>query len=148
MTYNPQNNVLEYLYNQYSQKYHQKGFLKVQTYTARRNFPVADAQIEISKNFPQGKYTIGILKTDQAGATSEIVLPAADKSLSEHPGSANAYTTFDIIIKHPSFVEVRIHNIPVFEGILSLQEVDLIPIATAPDQQKYIEYNVKEPDNL
>lgn len=135
----------EQQYLQFVQAHPARGKVKVETFTARRTFPVANATVEIAKLFPEGKYVIHTATTDNAGATSEIELPAPPRDLSEVPGSTEPYAVYNVTINHPDYGEVIVHNMPVFAEILSIQKIDLIPLSAIPQAQKPVEYTVIEP---
>lgn len=135
---------VEKLFEEYVKEHPKEGKLRVQTLTARRTFPVANATVEISKRFNEEKYIIGTYKTDESGLTPIITVPTAQRLYSQEPGFKQPYSTFDAIITHPNFTEIRVRNIAVFEGVVSYQVVDMIPKAATPGAKPYIEYIVQQ----
>ena len=53
--------------------------------------------------------------------------PAPDKSLSLSPGSYKPYSTYDISVSADGYLTEYFYDVPVFEGITSLQPVSLKP---------------------
>lgn len=135
---------VEKLFEEYVKEHPKDGKLKVQTLTARRTFPIENATVEISKRFKQGKYIIGTYETDKSGLTPIITVPTASKVYSQEPGLKQPYSTFDAIVTHPDFTEIRIRNIAVFEGIVSNQVIDMIPKSAMPSDKPYIEYTSQQ----
>ncbi|MFZ2537463.1 MAG: hypothetical protein WAX04_00990 [Oscillospiraceae bacterium] len=135
-------------YESYKKANPETGYLKVKTFTARRAFPVKNAVVEVSKNFPSGRYLISQLVTNQDGITDVIELPTPSKQLSEVPGTPNPFTTVDIKIKHKEFVEMNFFDVPVFQGITSIQKADLLPLAAAPDGTSSVDIAQTEPSDL
>ena len=84
--------------------------------------------------------------TDGSGKGALISLPAQPAERSEQPGDAHPYTTYDVKVTHPQYAPVTIRDVTVFDGVLSLQKVDLTPIAALPDGVTEFEYTVKAPE--
>ncbi len=124
------------------------GYLKVKAFTARRAYPVANAVVEVSKNFPGGRYVISELVTNQDGITDVISLPTPQKQLSEVPGNPKPFTTVDVKIKHKDFVEMNFIDVPIFQDITSIQKADLLPTAAAPSEVQSIDIPEYEPSDL
>lgn len=135
-------------YRKYAEEHPRQGKLMVQTFTARRTYPVEGAVAEISKTFPTGKYVIATLTTDESGKTQEIILPTAQKILSEVPGQKQPYSTFDITITHPEYIGVRVKSVPVFQDVTAMQVIDLTPKSASPDGREFIEYTADQPFDL
>ena len=91
-----------------------------------------NAQVNLYKVFPDGAYLIDSQFTDSSGQVDPVTVPALERSLSETPGDAAPYVSYRITVSHPDFVDAVIEQVPVFEGVVSLQAVDLIPTAAAP----------------
>lgn len=142
------NKTPEELYQIYQKENPQTGNLRVQAFTARRTYHVPDAVVEVSKNFPSGRYVIARMVTDQSGATEMISLPAPDKDLSEVPGNTHLFTRVDVKVKHKNFVETNFLDVPVFQGITSNQIADMMPLAAAPDGMRSIDLVEHEPTDL
>ncbi len=73
-------------------------------------------------------------------------VPSPTRAGSEQPGDAHPYTTYDVRVTHPNFAPVSIRGVTVFEGVRSLQKVDLVPVAALPDGMTEIEYTVGAPE--
>lgn len=102
-----------------------KGYLKLQLTTARQALPVPNAKITISKTIGDETYSFVEVTTDEDGLTPLIALPAPDKALSEIPQSKKPYASYDILIEHPKYRTVQLINVPVFDGITSIQPVEM-----------------------
>lgn len=128
------------------------GTLKVQVYTARRTLPVEDATVAISRNTPEGEQEIVTLTTNNSGTTQTVSLPGVPASLTEVPGlNLEHYFkqySYNIEVTHPDYVSVLFKNVPIFQGIQSIQSIDLIPKAIAQDQNKEEIVDETEPDIL
>jgi len=114
-------------WNEYLSRNPKTGLLKVQTTTANGLVPVSDARVIIEKNIGSDSFVIGVFLTDINGQTAMVQLPAPDKSLSLMPSAASPYSFYTIKIMHPNYQDVINFNVPIFEGITSVQPVGMIP---------------------
>ena len=119
-------------YEQFQQENPDSGVIKTQVFTARRTYPVENAQVNLYKVFPDGVYLIDSQFTDHSGQVKPVTVPALERSLPETPGDPAPYVSYRITVSHPDFMDAVIEQVPVFEGVTSLQAVDLIPAAAAP----------------
>ena len=119
-------------YEQFQQENPDSGVIKTQVFTARRTYPVENAQVNLYKVFPDGAYLIDSQFTDRSGQVKPVTVPALERCLSEPPSDPAPYVSYRITVSHPDFMDAVIEQVPVFEGVTSLQAVDLIPAAAAP----------------
>lgn len=107
------------------------GTIISQVRTSDAYLPIENATVAYYENDPTGvKELVGLRKTDSSGKTQPIELSAPDASASqqpEQPGDPEPYRTVDIIADHPDFNRVTILNVQVFEGILTYQDIMLVP---------------------
>ncbi len=108
------------------------GTIKTQVFTARGAYPVEQAQVDLYKVFPEGDYLISRQYTDRSGQVNPVTVPVYQRSLSESPGDSTPYVSYRIAVTHPGFADAVIEQVPVFEGVTSLQSVNLIPMAATP----------------
>ena len=132
-------------YEAYCREYPDTGTVKVQIFTAKRTFPVQGAQVNLYKQFPGGSYLISSQFSDQSGQVLPVTVPARDRGNSNAPGG-EAALDYVITVTHPDYVNVIIEHVPVYDGVVSLQAVDLVPTAAAPDGSgRYTEYPAEQP---
>ncbi|MGN1339325.1 MAG: carboxypeptidase-like regulatory domain-containing protein [Oscillospiraceae bacterium] len=106
------------------------GSLSFRTYTARNALPVPNANIVVFKEIGGQRHTFYTLTTDRSGQTEEVTIPAPPSSLSQSPTSAvQPYSLYDAEITAEGFDPVSVKNLPIFEGILSVQRTAMIPTA-------------------
>lgn len=106
------------------------GQLRFRTFTARGALPVKDAVCIVTKDFNGQTLVISSQTTDMSGQTEIISLPAPPRSLSQTPNSTVLpYALYDATISAKGFEKIVLKNIPIFEGILSVQNAALIPLA-------------------
>lgn len=101
---------------------------------SRGTFPVENAEVTI---FDRDNNVIKKVTTDNSGRTDRIILQALPKALSESPNGENKDVSkfYNARIDAENFVSVLIKNIPVFEGITSLQSYDMLYKGAANSQE-------------
>ncbi len=119
-------------YEQFQLENPASGTIKTQVFTARGAYPVEQAQVDLYKVFPEGDYLISRQYTDRSGQVDPVTVPVYQRSLSESPGDSTPYVSYRIAVTHPGFADAVIEQVPVFEGVTSLQSVNLIPMAATP----------------
>lgn len=104
------------------------GSMQFRIYTARGALPVEGAQCRITKVFGGQEQTLFTLITDSSGKTVAVSLPAPPKELSQTSGGKiQPYALYDASVTAKGFATVKLLNIPVFEGVLSLQRTAMVP---------------------
>lgn len=136
-------------YARFSAANPQRGNIKTQAFTARGTYPVKDVTVVISKMFESGEYIISTQKTDIAGKTEPVSVPAPNVDLSEAPGQTmTPFATYKVTFTHPTFATVVSKQLPVFSGTTAMQTVNLMPLSTNPGGSSSIEYITTEPSDL
>lgn len=123
-----------------------EGSLRFQVTVGRGVIPIEGADITVSKTINGKKYIFEATTTDQDGLSKTITLPAPDRQLSLSPGEPDAYSTYDARIDHPGYSSMEFLNIPIFEGITSLQSARMLP--TFEGNQEPIVIREYEPQTL
>lgn len=115
-------------YRQFVDETPNRGTLQFVVSAARQALPVPDARCEVSKVIGGEKHVFYTLVTDRSGQTETVSLPALPSALSQTPeGNIQPYVLYDAKVTKPGFNEVIIENLPIFEGVKSVQRVNLIP---------------------
>lgn len=105
-----------------------QGMLRFRTYTARNALPVPNARVVVFKVIGGKPHTFYELVTDRSGQTEEVPLPTPSSQLSQTPDSGvQPYSLYDADITAVGYVPVYVRNLPIFEGILSVQRTALVP---------------------
>lgn len=103
------------------------GKLLFQVTSGQGAFPIAEAKVVITKNLTDG-YALSITTaTDESGRTQEFSLPAPDKSLSQSPGGKDVFAIYNAVITAPGYTTVAVQEIPIFDGITTIQPINLSP---------------------
>ena len=107
-----------------------RGAIVFRVYAARQAYPVSGVKCVISKKFGGKAYEIVSLTTDSSGQTRPVALPAPSRELSQnYENDIQPFALYDATVSKEGFAEVVLYDIPVFDGIQSVQRVSMIPIA-------------------
>ncbi len=129
---------------EFRQKNTGKGTIQFKVYTAREAMPIAEARCVISKKINNNTYELRTLITDSSGQTAPETLPAPPRELSQSfENNVQPFSLYDATIIKSGFAEVILRDIPVFDGVQSIQNVSMIP---APSGEEITE-NITEVDN-
>lgn len=109
------------------------GYMIVRVTTARGAIPLEDAVVTIHNYAPEFENgrgdIIGVYSTDASGLTERFALPAPPKALSMSPGNGKSYQTYNVSVFKDGYYQQQYINAPVFEGITSIQNADMIPLS-------------------
>ena len=99
-----------------------QGYIKVQASIANGAMPISGAQVSVRQDGIELVLTV----TDENGETEEIPLKAPSKALSEQYETVmRPYSVYDVFTDKDGYVPVRNLNVPVFDGIVSIQSVNM-----------------------
>jgi hypothetical protein len=111
------------------------GQLVFRVTTARGAIPLEGAQITVRPHQPEpgdeGRgQTIAVLYSDRDGKTEPLALPTPPRSDSLTPTDSGVlpFATYDAEVYLPNYFAPEYTRIPIFDGITSIQSVDLIPL--------------------
>ena len=108
-------------------------------------FPVAGATVTITKPLNERLGISVTVTTDESGKTPPLSLPTPSKELSQSPNNGIVYAAYQADISAPNHVTTKIRDLPVFDGIITIQPVNLSPDfgQNTPEPE---EIEDKEPD--
>ncbi len=115
------------------------GYLSVHVVTARGAIPLSGASVIIrsddeQNSQPEGQI-IAILHTDADDNTRTYPLPTCSRSASLTPGNQKPYTAYRVDVSMLHYSATTFVGVPIFDGVTSLQPVNLIP---APEDGRNI----------
>lgn len=126
-----------------------EGYLIVRVTTALGAIPLQGATVLIRNYEETGEEAGDVIRslvTDRDGLTPQITLPAPPTASSFVPGSKDASSFFNIDVSYPGYYLQYYTSVPVFDGITSVQNVDLIPLPQngypdnrTPDDQRFFD---------
>ncbi len=128
-------------YNKFIDENSKYGKLRVQTYASLQVFPIQNAKVSVEKEFDDGTHIFAEEYTDIDGVAENITLPTKSKELSLTPDSPIPYATYTVRVTHPQFESITFSNVPIFEGIESLQPVAMLPLNSTNQRTQIFEEN-------
>lgn len=114
------------------------GYIQVHAYTAKAQLPLRNVAIAVTND--QGK-TIALRMTNSSGKIDrpvEIQVPIPAAGLSPNTGIV-PYTTVNLYAKVADYEEIEANNIQVFPGIITVQDLQMIPLSELPQYQNQVE---------
>lgn len=104
-----------------------RGSLMFRVYTGREAVVIEGAECVITKKINGVIHTIAKLVTNSSGQTPVQELPAPPKELSQQSeNTVQPFALYDAAVTKPGFVRVVLKDIPVFDGVQSVQSVFMI----------------------
>ena len=122
------------------------GTLLFQVTGGQGAFPVDGATITITKALDDRLGLSVTVVTDESGKTDPISLPAPSRALSQAPNGGVVYAAYQAEVSAPNYVTTEIRDLPVFDGITTIQPVNLTPDIGGQRRNEVEEIEDKEPD--
>jgi hypothetical protein len=108
------------------------GYMIVRVTTARGAIPLEGATVTVQNydpEFEKGRGdVIAVYTTGDSGLTEKFSLPAPSGALSMSPGNGKSYESYILTVTKGGYYRQEYVNVPVFEGITAIQNVDMIPL--------------------
>ena len=109
------------------------GFLTTIVSTANGALPIRNANVTIYERGEGEEKSpsdvIYQLTTDISGRTEKVALNTKSKDLSTSPDNNLPFLSYDIYVNADGYYDASFFNVPIFQGISSLQNVHLIPLS-------------------
>lgn len=108
----------------------QIGYIQFQVYQnspLRGILPVANAKITVSKSIGDSYFISKVLWTNIDGKSDPVPLPTVQGNLSLTPGNGRLYSTYNATVEAQNFLTTDVFDISVYEGVVSIQPINLIP---------------------
>ena len=122
------------------------GTLLFQVTGGQGAFPVEGATITITKALADGLSLSLRVVTDESGKTVPLSLPAPSRVLSQAPNGGVVYAAYQAEVSAPNYVTTDIRDLPIFDGITTIQPVNLTTDIGGQRQNEVEEIEDKEPD--
>lgn len=127
-------------YEQFTERNIGRGTIVFRVYTAREALPIKGARCALSKRIAGSKYEITEMLTDESGQTPPQTLPAPSKELSQHvENNIQPFALYDATVKMDGYANVILKDIPIFDGVQSIQRVAMVPDADDGESETIME---------
>lgn len=104
------------------------GYLKVMVTAADNALPIEGATVTVTSGAGQGATLINKQTTNSSGETMQIALSTPPKELSLTPGNTNTFARYNVRVDFPGYYTVENIDVPVFDGQVSMQPTQMIPL--------------------
>ncbi len=109
--------------------YNGEGFIVVNVRAGDQADPIENAVVHVSSINDGNRFYNATGATDDSGTTQKFTVPAPSLSYSQTPGSkVRPYALYDISVTARGFFNARSVDVPVFEGITSVQNFSMVPL--------------------
>lgn len=123
------------------------GYLKVTVRTGSNGIPVPNASVTITRRYDGKEEMVRFTTTDRNGDTETFRLSAPPQGTGNTPQDFEHYSVYDAAVFAKGYYREVSRNIPIFEGITSIQGFNLIPEPYSFDSGgNYISYGNQEPE--
>lgn len=115
-------------YEEFEAKNTGGGSLVFMVFTASEALPVKGASVTVSTRIDGEAHEMFSCVTNNSGETEAMTLPAPSKALSQdEDNKVQPFSLYDATVSKDGFTKVILRDIPVFDGVRSIQRVALIP---------------------
>lgn len=111
----------------------ENGYLAVRVYTSSAQLPIEGAIVTVTQPTANGSRLLASRITDRSGTIEPVAIPAPNRSESLQSGAAEPFTQVDIIVDYPNYERIFVENAQIFSGVISQQNLELIPIGERPE---------------
>ena len=105
-----------------------QGELIVKLVTRFSASPIENGTVLISKDEEDGETLVKSLVSNRDGETNKISLPTVKAEESQNPGVKNPYAAYSIRASKEGFFTIDSVNVPIFDGQVAIQTVEMIPL--------------------
>lgn len=110
------------------------GTLRTHVFTSRGQLPVPAAFVAVVQHTADGDQLLAAQTSDSSGNTPPVLLPTPDPADSLRPGDRAPFALCDIWAEHPGFQLMVVRDVQIFPGVVSIQELPLLPLLPGSDQ--------------
>ncbi len=125
-----------------------RGYILVNVRTGDDSSAVEGASVEVTAVVDGKRLILASGATDSSGVSPRFSLPVPDLEHSQSPGAAERpYNLFDVSVYAEGFFRARSVDVPVFSGITSVQNFNLVPVPLMMNSSdETVTYYNAEPD--
>ncbi len=108
------------------------GSLQIRAYTSSAQFPLEDVAIAVTA---QDGSVIALDLTDDSGKSRLISIPVPEPAQSQEPDQGAApFTAVNIYAHIAGFELVEAEHVQIFPGVLTVQDLEMVPLSELPNQ--------------
>ena len=108
------------------------GYVQVHAYTSNAQIPLRDVAIMVTT--PEGE-AIAMRTTDKSGRIDPIPITVPDRNASQTPNTGIVpFTNVNIYARLENYEQIESETAQVFAGIVTVQNLEMIPLSELPSQ--------------
>ncbi len=124
----------------------EQGYIQVHAYQSDAQIPLQDVAITITAN---DGTAIAAALTDRSGRIEPVEVPTPPRADSRAPDSPEIpFTTVTLHARLRGYEQIRVDQLQVFAGTVTLQDLEMIPLSELPSQFGKSETFDTPPQNL
>jgi hypothetical protein len=105
------------------------GYILVNVRAGEESSPIEGASVKVTAIVNGSRLILAEGLTNMSGTTIKFALPAPDAEHSQTPdGEYRPYSLYDVSVSAAGFFNARSVDVPVFDGITSVQNFGMIPV--------------------
>lgn len=122
------------------------GYIQVHAYTSFAQLPLEDVAVTVTA---ADGTAIAMRLTDRSGQIAPIPIPVPDRSESLSPNPAEIpFTVVNLYARRKGFEQIENEDVQVFPGVVTNQNLEMIPLSELPDRWDRSEVFFTPPQNL
>ncbi len=121
------------------------GQLQVRVSTENQAIPLPGSVITITYTQDGETNLIRTVIADENGLTPLMDLPTKDRALSMTPGNPTPFATYTVDVTTDGYFPKRFVNLPIYGGVVAVQNVSMIPLPEQGDNDRVLQYNQESP---
>ena len=124
-----------------------QGYIQVRVYTSYAQIPIKDTAITITDS---SGAAIAMRLTNRSGSLDQpIQIAVPDIAAGQSPNTGEIpFQTLNLYARATNFEEIEIIGLQVFPGIITTQNLELIPLSEFPGKWDKVEVFNTPPQNL
>ena len=112
------------------------GYVQVHAYASMARIPLKDVAVMITGS---DQTAIALRITDRSGQITPVEIEVPDLTTSQTPNTERPFTVVNIHARLSGFEQVEARNVQVFANTVTVQDLEMIPLAEFPDSFKNTE---------
>ena len=123
------------------------GYIQVHAYTSYAEMPIKDVAVTVTDVSGAG---IAMRLTNRSGMLdSPIEISVPDLSASQSPNTGIIpFSVVNLYARVPDYEEIDIENLQIFANTITMQNIEMIPLAEHPEKWNKAEVFNTPPQNL
>ena len=114
------------------------GYIQVHAYASNAQIPLKDVAVAITDT---NGSAIALRLTNRSGQLDEpVAITVPDLSASQTPNTGVLpFTAVNLYAKLPNYEEIEVENLQVFAGVVTSQNLEMIPLSELPEYWNQVE---------